>query len=66
MSSNEHNKLELVTKILLYYRRLVKNLMQKNVSSPDSNDWKRIPRFYVKSAGNIENDLKVLVQVDDK
>lgn len=66
MSSNEHNKLELVTKILLYYRRLVKNLMQKNVVSPDSNDWKRIPRFYVKSAGNSENDLKVLVQVDDK
>lgn len=60
MSINEHNKLELTTKILIYYRIVIKELVEKN-SAGNSSEWLQKPRFYFKSLS--ENESQVIVKV---
>lgn len=61
MPSSEKEKMELTVKILIYYRNIMRELIENNVTSLESIEWQQKPRFYLK--GTSETDLKVIVKV---
>lgn len=61
MSSSEREKIELIVKVLIYYKEIIKELLEKNVSSIIAMEWLRKSRFY--SNGSSETDCKVSVKV---
>ena len=60
LNDQQHNKLDLMVKILIYYRSVVKELLDKNCNSVTSPEWISLIRFY---ATNENNQFKVLIKV---
>jgi hypothetical protein len=60
MRTEQYDKLELVVKILIYYRNLAKSLLEKK-STLMSTEWLRTPRYYREPHDN--DDFKIVVKV---
>ena len=59
MSSEQHDKLDLVTKILIYYKNLIKDIISKN-SSVTSIEWLQTPKFYFVKEAESKVVIKIL------
>lgn len=61
LSSEQHDKLQLVTKILIYYRSLIREIIIRNLNI-NSPEWQQVPKFYfVKEAQ--ETKPNVIVKI---
>jgi hypothetical protein len=62
MRTEQYDKLELVVKILIYYRNLAKTLTDKNLDLK-SAEWLRTPRYYREPHEN--GDFKIVLKVNN-
>lgn len=60
INNQQHEKLDLIIKISIYYRTIIKELIGKKCDSLDSPDWTSLVRFY---ALNQNNQLSVIIKV---
>ena len=61
MSEEQHNKLELIVKLLIYYRNLIRNLISTNANSKSNVLWLNNLRYYYDKA--TETEKIVLIKV---
>jgi hypothetical protein len=61
INKQQHDKLDLIVKILIYYRTVVNELISRNCDSVDSPEWTSIIRFYFI---NQNNQISVLIKVN--
>ena len=60
LNDQQHDKLDLMVKILIYYRSVVRELIDTNCNLVTSPEWVVLIRFYT---SNENNKFKVLVKV---
>ena len=60
INKQQHDKLDLIVKLLIYYRTVLKELIAKKCESADSPEWTSIIRFYF---ANQNNQICVLIKV---
>ncbi|CAF0814108.1 unnamed protein product [Brachionus calyciflorus] len=58
ISSEQREKLDLITKILIYYKNVIKEILNKNLNI-NSTEWLQIPKFYYIK----DTETKVVIKI---